>query len=35
LSYSAAVPGGTPADTLRAENPDLAVPLADLLSALD
>ncbi len=35
LSYSPAIPGGTPVDVLRTQNPDLAVPLADLLSALD
>jgi len=35
LSYSPAIPGGTPADILRTQNPDLAVPLADLFSALD
>jgi len=35
LSYSPADPGGTLVDVLRTQNPDLAVPLANLLSALD
>ncbi len=35
LSYSPADPGGTLVDVLRTQDPDLAVPLADLLSVLD
>jgi Uma2 family endonuclease len=35
LSYSPAVPGGTLVDVLRTQNPDLAIPLADLLSVLN
>jgi len=35
LSYSPADPGGVLVDELRARNPDLTIPLADLLSALD
>ena len=35
LSYSPADPGGVLVDTLRTQDPDLTVPLADLLSALD
>jgi len=35
LSYSPADPGGVLVDELRTQNPDLTIPLADLLSALD
>lgn len=35
LSYSPADPGGVLVDELRTKNPDLTIPLADLLSALD
>ena len=35
LSYSPANPGGALVDELRTEDPDIAIPLADLLSALD
>ena len=35
LSYSPADPGGILVDELRTQNPDLTIPLADLLSALD
>lgn len=35
LSYSPADPGGTLVDVLRTQNPDLTVPLANLLAALD
>ena len=35
LNYSPADPGGTLVDVLRTENPDLAVPLGNLLSVLD
>jgi Uma2 family endonuclease len=35
LSHSPADPGGALVDELRTENPDLSIPLAGLLSALD
>jgi Uma2 family endonuclease len=35
LSYSPANPGGALVDELRTQNPDITIPLADLLSALD
>ena len=35
LSYSMADPGGVLVDELRTHDPDIAIPLADLLSALD
>jgi Uma2 family endonuclease len=35
LSYSAARPGGVLVDVLRAENPEIALPLADVLAVLD
>jgi Uma2 family endonuclease len=35
MSYSPADPGGALVDELRTQNPDLHIPLADLLSALD
>ena len=35
LSYAPADPGGALVDELRTQNPDITIPLADLLSALD
>ncbi len=35
LSYAPADPGGALVDELRTQNPDVTIPLADLLSALD
>lgn len=35
LSYSPAEPGGTLVDQLQTHDPDIAIPLADLLSVLD
>lgn len=35
LSYSPADPGGALVDELRTHDPDIAIPLADLLSVLD
>ena len=35
LSYSPADPGGALVDELRTQNPDITIPLADLLSILD
>ena len=35
LCYSPAFPGGALVEELRTENPSIAIPLADLLSALD
>jgi len=35
LCYSPAVPGGTLVDELRTENPPIAIPVAEVLSALD
>jgi len=35
LSYSPADPGGTLIDQLRTQNPDITIPLAELLSALN
>ena len=35
LSYTPADPGGTLVDELRTENPEMTIPLADLLSVVD
>ena len=35
MSYSPTSPGGALVDELRTENPPIAIPLADVLSALD
>lgn len=35
LSYSPTDPGGALVDELRTEEPGIAIPLADLLAALD
>lgn len=35
MSYSPANPGGTLVDEMRTQNPEIAIPLADLLAALD
>lgn len=35
LSFSAAQPGGVLVDVLRTDNPEIALPLADVLSVLD
>jgi len=35
LSYSQTNPGGTLVDEFRTENPAIAIPLQDLLAALD
>ena len=35
MSYSAANPGGALVDELRTEHPEITIPLADLLSALE
>ena len=35
LSYSAANPAGSLVDVLRAEHPEIAIPLSDLVSVLD
>lgn len=35
LTYAVGDPGGTLVDELRTQNPDITIPLAELLSALD